>query len=164
MDCSNNKFKAMQMASTAGGFLLGFGLCLLIFSFFLSVIVEEAYREYRSDIEMLYSVTHSSEYSSTLIALETASSYAMKIRDALCHPAISWMGLCYIGETLKGSITGAADKMRETQALSERLHAATAALPAVESILWATSMAGLVMIAIGVALIIRAKRTPKPPP
>ena len=155
------------MASTAGGFLLGFGLCLLIFSLFLSVVVEEAYRElekYRSDIEMLYSVTHSSEYSSTLIALETASSYAMKIRDALCHPAISWMGLCYIGETLKGSITGAADKMRETQALSERLYAATAALPAVESILWATSMAGLVMIAIGVALIIRAKRTPKPPP
>jgi len=33
------------MASTAGGFLLGFGLCLLIFSLFLSVVVEEAYRE-----------------------------------------------------------------------------------------------------------------------
>ena len=59
----------------------------------MSVVVEEAYRElekYRSDIEMLYSVTHSSEYRSTLIALETASSYAVKIRNALCHPAISW--------------------------------------------------------------------------
>jgi len=33
------------MASTAGGFLLGFGLCLLIFSLFLSVVVEETYRE-----------------------------------------------------------------------------------------------------------------------
>jgi hypothetical protein len=149
------------MASTAGGFLLGFGLYLLIFSLFLSVVVEEAYRElekYRSDIEMLYSVTHSSEYRSTLIALETASSYAVKIRNALCHPAISWMGLCYIGETLESSITGAAGKMREIQALSEKLYAATAALPAVGNILWAASMAGLVMIAIGVALIIRARR------
>jgi len=97
------------------------------------------------------------------IAPETASSYAAKIREALCHPAISWMGLCHIGETLEGSITGAAGKMREIQALSERLYAATAALPAVESILWATSMAGLVMIAIGVALI-RPRRTPKPSP
>jgi hypothetical protein len=108
---------------------------------------------------MLYSVTHSSEYRSTLIALETASSYAVKIRNALCHPAISWMGLCYIGETLESSITGAAGKMREIQALSEKLYAATAALPAVGNILWAASMAGLVMIAIGVALIIRARRT-----
>jgi len=78
------------MASTAGGFLLGFGLCLLIFSLFLS------------------------------------------------------------------------GKMREIQALSEKLYAATAALPAVGNILRAASMAGLVMIAIGLALIIRARRA-RPP-
>jgi hypothetical protein len=138
------------MASTAGGFLLGFGLCLLIFSLSLSVAVEEAYRELASDIGRLYSVTHSSEYSSTLIALETASSYAVKIRNALCHPAISWMGLCYIGETLESSITGAAGKMREIQALSERLYAATAALSAVRNILLVASIVGLLMIAIGV--------------
>jgi hypothetical protein len=82
----------------------------------------------------------------------------VKIRNALCHPAISWMRLCHIGETLESSITGAAGKMREIQALSERLYA-TAALPAVGNILWTASMAGLVMIAIGVALIIRARRT-----
>jgi hypothetical protein len=46
------------------------------------------------------------------------------------------MGLCYIGETLESSITSAAGKMREIQALSEKLYATTAALPAVRNILW----------------------------
>jgi len=152
------------MASTGGGFLLGFGLCLLVFSLLLSVIVGEAYSElekYRSDIETLYSVTHSSEYQSALNGLETASSYASSIRDALCNPLISWMGLCDIGKELESSISSAASEMREVQRLSERLYTAMVVLPAVENILWAASMVGLIMMAIGIALIIRARRKTK---
>jgi heme/copper-type cytochrome/quinol oxidase subunit 1 len=149
------------MASTGGGFLLGFGLCLLVFSLLLSVVIREAYSElekYRSDIETLYSITHSSEYQLALNGLETISPYASSIRDALCHPLISWMGLCGIGQGLESSISSAASMMREVQLLSERLYTAMIVLPAVESILWAASMVGLIMMAIGIALIIRARR------
>jgi hypothetical protein len=152
------------MASTGGGFLLGFGLCLLVFSLLLSVGVKEAYSElerYRSDIETLYSITHSSAYQSALNGLETISPYARSIRDALCNPLISWMGLCDIGQRLESSISSVASKMRDVQRLSERLYTATAALPAVENTLWATSMVGLIMMAMGIALIIRARRKTK---
>jgi hypothetical protein len=152
------------MASTGGGFLLGFGLCLLVFSLLLSVGVREAYSElekYRSDIATLYSVTHSSAYQSVLNGLETISPYAGRIRDVLCNPLISWMGLCDIGQRLESTISSAASKMREVQSLSERLYTAMVALPAVENILWAASMVGLIMMAIGIALIIRARRKTK---
>jgi hypothetical protein len=165
------------MASTGGGFLLGFGLGLLVFSLLLSVGVREAYSElerYRSDIETLYSITHSSAYQSILNALETVSPYARSIRDALCNPMISWMGVCDIGQRLETSIGSAASMMREVQSLSERLYTAMVALPAVMNILWAASMVGLMMMAIGIALVIRARRkteskvmptllTPNPP-
>jgi hypothetical protein len=130
----------------------------------LSVGVREAYIElekYRRDIERLYSITHSSAYQSALSGLETISPYAGSIRDALCNPLVSWMGLCDIGQRLESLISGAASKMREIQSLSEKLYTAMVVLPAVENILWAASIAGLIMMAIGIALIIRARRKEK---
>jgi len=82
----------------------------------LSVGVREAYSElekYRSDIETLYSITHSIAYQSALSGLKTISLYARRIRDSLCNPLISWMDLCDIGQRLESSISGAASKMRE---------------------------------------------------
>jgi predicted lysophospholipase L1 biosynthesis ABC-type transport system permease subunit len=53
------------MASTGGGFLLGFGLCLLLVSLIAIAGASAAYKELKereSTIAMLYSVTHSSGY------------------------------------------------------------------------------------------------------
>jgi ABC-type Fe3+ transport system permease subunit len=152
------------MASTGGGFLLGFGLCLLVFSLLSIVGVEEAYSElvkYRSDIETLYSITHSSEYQSVLSDLKTISSYVSKISEALCNPGILFMGLCDIGKRLESSISGAANNMEEVKSSSEELYNAMNALPAVEDTLWKASIAGFIIMVIGIALISRARRKEK---
>ena len=152
------------MASTGGGFLLGFGLCLLLVSLLASfgaVEVYERFERYRSDIERLYSITHSSGYQTVLRTLDTLSGVVNRIRDALCHPLISWMGLCGISDSLTRGISGAASFMREVQSVSEELYYAITAMPMVIQLLWITSLIGLAMIGAGIALIIRARRKEK---
>jgi hypothetical protein len=89
------------MASTGGGFLLGFGLCLLLVSLLAIAGASAAYeelKEHESDIAMLYNVTHSSGYQDAISSLDALSRVAHRIRDALCNPATSWMGLCSYSE------------------------------------------------------------------
>lgn len=76
------------MVLTGGGFLLGFGLCLLLVGLlagFMAVEVFERLERSRCDIEALYNVTHSLEYQNTLRALEKLSSAIDRIRNALCN-------------------------------------------------------------------------------
>jgi hypothetical protein len=111
------------MVSTAGGFLLGFGLCLLLVSLlagFIASAVYEELKERESAIALLYSVTHSSGYQDVISALDTLSGVAYRIRDALCNPVISWMGLCSYGEELANTVTNASNCMREVQHISEK--------------------------------------------
>jgi len=96
------------MASTGGGFLLGFGLCLLLVSLLAIAGASAAYedlKEHESDISMLYNVTHSSGYQDAISSLDALIRVAHRIRDALCNPATSWMGLCSYGEKLANTTT-----------------------------------------------------------
>jgi hypothetical protein len=152
------------MASTGGGFLLGFGLCLLLVSLLASFATLATYEELKkreSDIAMLYSITHSPGYQAVINALDTLSGVSYRIRDALCNPPISLMGLCSYGENLANTVSGAANYMREVQHISEKLYYTYVAMPMAIQFLWITSLVGLAMIGAGIALIIRARRKEK---
>lgn len=126
--------------------------------------VIEVYREferYASEIKTLYDTTHSSAYQLTLRGLEELGGIAGRIRDGLCHPLISWMGLCGAGERLAETTNNAARWMREIQYTSERLYYTYEALPTIMYSLGILAIIGLVMIIGGIALIIRARRREK---
>jgi len=149
------------LALTGGGFLLGFGLCLLLVGLlagFMAVEVFERLERSRCDIEALYNVTHSLEYQNDLRALEKLSSAIDRIRNALCNLAISWMGLCGMNEELANSINNATNYMRKVQSISEELHSTAIAMPMVVKLLWIATLAGIAMIGAGTALITRARR------
>lgn len=152
------------MASTGGGFLLGFGLCLLLVSLLAGFSASAAYEELKereSDIALLYSVTHSSGYQDVISVLDALSRVAHRIRDALCNPATSWMGLCGYGEELANTVTNASNYMREVRYISEKLYYTYVAMPMTIQFLWTASLTGLAMIGAGTILIIRAKRKEK---
>jgi hypothetical protein len=116
----------------------------------MAVEVFERLERSRCDIEALYSVTHSLEYQNTLRALEKLSSAIDRIRNALCNPAISWMGLC--------GINNATNYMRKVQSISEELHSTAIAMPMVVQLLWIATLAGIAMIGAGTALTTRARK------
>ena len=152
------------MASTGGGFLLGFGLCLLLVSLLAIAGASAVYKdlkEHESDIAMLYNITHSPDYQNAISSLDTLTRVAHRIRDALCNPATSWMGLCSYGEKLANTTTNVANYMREVQYISEKLYHTYTAMPMVTQLLWTASLIGLAMIVAGAALIIRARRKEK---
>jgi hypothetical protein len=124
----------------------------------MAVEVFERLERSRCDIEALYSVTHSLEYQNTLRALEKLSSAIDRIRNALCNPAISWMGLCSISEELANNINNATNYMRKVQSISEDLHSTAIAMPMVVQLLWIATLAGIAMIGAGTALITRARK------
>jgi len=125
---------------------------------FMAVEVFERLERSRSDIEALYNVTHSLEYQNTLRALEKLSSAIDRIRNVLCNPVISWMGLCGMSEELANSINNATNYMRKVQSISEELHSTAIAMPMVVKLLWIATLAGIAMIGAGTALITRAMK------
>jgi len=152
------------MASTSGGFLLGFGLCLLLVSLLAITGASTVYKElkeHENDIAMLYNITHSPDYQNAINSLDTLTRVAHRIRDALCNQATSWMGLCSYGEKLANTTTNAANYMREVQYISEKLYHTYTAIPIAIQLLWITSLIGLTMIGAGTALIIKARRKEK---
>jgi fumarate reductase subunit C len=124
----------------------------------MAVEVFERLERSRSDIEALYNVTHSLEYQNTLRALEKLSSAIDRIRNVLCNPVISWMGLCGMSEELANSINNATNYMRKVQSISEELHSTAIAMPMVVKLLWIATLAGIAMIGAGTALITRAMK------
>jgi len=149
------------LALTGGGFLLGFGPCLLLVGLlagFMAVEVFERLERSRSDIEALYNATHSLKYQNTLRALEELSSAIDRIRNVLCNPVISWMGLCSISGELANSINNATNYMRKVQSISEELRSTAIATPMMVKLLWIATLAGIAMIGAGTALITRAMK------
>lgn len=71
--------------------------------------------KYAGEVKALYDTTHSGGYQSALRALEELSDVVSRVRGALCHPLISWMGLCGAGERLAEATRSAALWMRELQ-------------------------------------------------
>jgi len=152
------------MASTGGGFLLGFGLCLLLVSLLAIAGASALYtdlKEHENDIAMLYNITHSPDYQNAINSLDALTRVAHRIRDVLCNPATSWMGLCSYGEKLVNTTTNTANYMREIQYISEKLYHTYTAIPIAIQLLWITSLIGLAMTGAGTALIIRARRKEK---
>ncbi|MDI6691258.1 MAG: hypothetical protein QME50_05250 [Candidatus Bathyarchaeota archaeon] len=71
------------MASTTGGFFLGFGLCLLLVSFAAFAVLEQYYSQimrWRDYVERIYYITHSSFYENAMNALETLSPHLFQVR------------------------------------------------------------------------------------
>jgi hypothetical protein len=128
---------------------------------FIASAVYEKLKEHENDIAMLYNVTHSPDYQNAISSLDTLSRVAHRIRDALCNPATSWMGLCSYGEELANITTNAANYLREVQHISEKLYYTYIAMPMAIQFLWISSLTGLAMIVAGTALIIRARRKEK---
>ena len=172
------------MASTGGGFLLGFGLCLLLISSALFLFLSQQYEEverwrsdverwrsyvkrWRSYVENLYYSTHSSEYETAMNALETVGEYADKIADALNHPLIAWMGLGWLGDSLR-QIKKAASKMRDVYYASEEVYQSMQlievaphtliVLTVMPHALTAAIFLAIIFIIAGIALIARARR------
>jgi hypothetical protein len=68
------------------------------------------------------------------------------------------MGLCDIGQTREGVMSNATSIIKRTQGVSESFYTTIIALPAIMSIPWVASIAELIMMAVGTALIIRIIR------
>jgi hypothetical protein len=149
----------VKIASTTGGFLIGFGLCLLLVSFGAYAVLGQYYSqimEWRDEVEQIYAITHSSAYEASMNALETLSPYANQIADALSNPLISW-GLGWLAEPLR-QIGGAGSNMRNIYDASETAYQAIAAVEVAPQLLVYGIVLGLVLMVVGMMLVAKAKR------
>lgn len=150
------------MASTTGGFLVGFGLCLLLISLGALTILAQYYgqiTQWRDKVEWIYHITHSSEYISAMNALERLSPYVGQLADAIS--SMSWMpGLGWLSEFAEPlrQIGRAAQKMRDIYELSEAAYYAIQAVEVAPEYLTYGVMLGLVLIVAGAILIVKARR------
>lgn len=136
--------EVIKLSSTFGGFLTGFGLCLLLVSIFLQVIINQYY----DFIKRIYFTTHSTAYEMVINALSTISPYTDKIADA-----IKWIpGLNFLSKPLK-EIHNASNLMRELYDISTQAYGiVNLELPFYGIVI------SIVFIVAGVALIIRARK------
>jgi len=146
------------MASTAGGLLLSFGLCLLLASLGAYIILGQYYgqvMEWRGEVERIYELTHSPAYEASMNALEALSPVANWLANR-----ISWVpGISQYAEPLR-RIGGAASYMRRIYEASESAYHAVRAVEAAPKLLEYGIAAGLALTVVGVALIARARRKP----
>jgi len=143
------------MASTTGGFLLGFGLCLLLASLGASTVLGQYYSqimEWRGEVEQIYHITHSPDYCSAIDALDALSPYVTRIADAL-----PWIGLGRLTDYIR-RIPRAATFMRQVYDLSESAYYAIRAVEVAPTYLQYIMFLGSFLIIIGIILIVRARR------
>ena len=150
------------MASTAGGFLLGFGLCLLLASFGAYAVLDQYYgqvMEWRGTVEQIYELTHSPAYEGSIRALEELSPYANRLADLLRR--YGWiLGIGWLSEYVS-QIGSAASYMRRVYEASKAAYRAVRAVEVAPQLLEYGIVAGLALIVVGVALIVRARQLSK---
>jgi len=106
------------------------------------------------EVEHIYALTHSPAYEASMNALETLSPAANWLADR-----ISWIpGISLYAESLR-QIGGAASYMRIVYDASEEAYQAVQAVEAAPKFLEYGITAGLALIIVGVALIVRARRS-----
>jgi len=147
------------MASTAGGFLFGFGLCLLLASLGAHAILGQYYGqiiEWRGEVEQIYELTHSPAYEASMRALEKLSPHANRLADLMRD--YGWIiGIGWLSEYIR-QIGSAASYMKRVYEASEAAHRALRAIEVAPQLLEYGIAAGLALIVVGVALILRARR------
>ncbi|MEM4553795.1 MAG: hypothetical protein QXI86_06155 [Ignisphaera sp.] len=152
------------MASTIGGFLLGFGLCIFLVSLGASILLGQYYSqimEWRDEVEQIYNITHSQEYQSAMNALNTLSPYVNQIAEALENPLISYLGLGWLANSLR-LIPRAATLMKQVYDSSETAYYAIQAVEVVPTYLQYGMIFGFLLMVIGIVLVVRAgRRVPK---
>ncbi|MEM3662849.1 MAG: hypothetical protein QXS89_05175 [Sulfolobales archaeon] len=147
------------MTSIAGGFLVGFGLCLLLVSFGASIVLDQYHTqliEWRSKVEETYNNTHSRDYLITMEALAALSPYATQIADTL-----SLVGLEPLANYTR-QIPRAATLMEQAYNLSEAayytMQNTLKNIGMVSTYLQYGMISGLLLIVVGVILIVRARK------
>jgi len=144
------------MASTTGGFLIGFGLCIFLFSFGASLVLAQYYAqvmEWRDEAEQLYAITHSPAYEAFMSALENISPHANQIADAISLIP----GLSPYAEPLR-QIGGAGSNMRSVYYASESIYQAIQIFEIAPQYLEYAMIFGLFLMAIGIILVAKARR------
>lgn len=148
------------MASTTGGFLLGFGLCLLLVCLGAGFLLGQYYGQvmsWRGTIEQVYEITHSSGYRRAMDALSALSPHASRIADALRNPLISWMGLGWLASYVEG-IPQAYSYMKQVYDASETSYRAIGVVEVAPQYLIYGMGFGLLLMIIGAVLIARSRR------
>jgi drug/metabolite transporter (DMT)-like permease len=144
------------MASTAGGFLIGFGFCLLLVCFGAYMVLAQYYGQimmWRSNVEQIYYMTHSQAYVASMNALERLSPYVNRIADA-----ISWIpGLGWLADPLR-QIGGAGSSMRKIYEASEAAYRGIQVVEVAPRFLTYGILFGLILMVAGVVLVVRARR------
>jgi hypothetical protein len=144
------------LASTLGGFLIGFGLCLLLVSLGTYVVLSQYYSqimEWRDEVEQIYEITHSSAYESAINALDFISPGLNAIADA-----ISWIpGISQYAEPLR-QISGVSSTMKQIRSASETAYQVIQAVQVAPQLLTYGTILALILIIVGAVLISRAKR------
>ncbi len=159
------------MASTLGGFLLGFGLCLLLIGLGTIAILGVAWRyiaEPEEELERyvveLYNVIHSQEHEEIMEALRTLSLYTDRLVELIEEHGES-LGIQHLGEHVK-LIPNASHYMENIYGLSGTAFLAMSAFDlvfyeAADSVHGLSRLAvvlGLILTAIGVVLLVRSHR------
>jgi len=114
------------MASTTGGFFLGFGFCLLLVSFGAYAVLGQYYSqimEWRDEVEQVYAITHSPAYEASMNALEKLSPVANWLADRISLIP----GISEYAELLR-LISGAGSNMRRVYDASESAYHAIQAV------------------------------------
>jgi len=144
------------VASTTGGFFIGFGLCLLLISFGAYAVLGQYYSqimEWRDEVEQMYAITHSPAYEASMNALETLSPVANQLADAISRiPFIS-----QYAEPLR-QIGDAGSNMRRVYDASESAYHAIQAVEVAPQFLAYGIVVGIVLVVVGVVLVVRARR------
>ncbi|GAY26232.1 hypothetical protein ATG_14350 [Desulfurococcaceae archaeon AG1] len=159
------------MASTFGGFLLGFGLCLLLIGLGVIAILGIAWRyvaepeeELEHYVVKLYNVIHSQEYEKIMRALKTLSLYTDRLVELIGEHGES-LGIQHLGEHVK-LIPNASHYMENIYSLSETAFLAMSAFDlvfyvaadSVHRLSWLAVVLGLILTAIGAVLLVRSRR------
>jgi hypothetical protein len=151
------------MASTAGGFLLGFGLCVLLVCLGAGFLLEQYYGQvmsWKGTVERVYEITHSSGYRRAMDALSALSPYASRIADALRNPLLSLIGLGWLANyaSYVEGVSQAYSYMKQAYDASEAAYRAIGVVEVAPQYLIYGMGFGLLLMIIGAVLIVRSRR------
>ena len=148
------------MASTVGGFLVGFGLALLISGLFFGYLLyeyEQDIREAAAAAETMYSFTHSGLYEATMNGLITLGRYANTSIN-IGFTTITGSQIPLIGPLLSTALEGG-NYMANLRSKSEDLYYNLQFVSRYGSqIAFIVAFGGMILIIAGILLIIRARR------
>lgn len=148
------------MNSTKGGFLIGFGLCLLAVSiglFLISAPITNQIGELRVQIEEVYAITHSTTYESLYESLDFVTPSIGVIADAVALVP----GLSHYAKPLR-ELTDAASLMNQVQESSEISYEVFQYIEAVTPLCVTGAAFGVLTTAVGGYIITQSKRKTNP--